>query len=105
MIAAVITIAVLAMFSCAALGLYLLPVLIGSARRAPDLAAVAVINILLGWTIGFWIWALVLALRSPPPAAAVVQVYPPPTGSGPGWYGPPPLTLPPPGASWQPPPE
>jgi len=77
--------------------LYLLPVLIGWRRRVPDLGAVAVINVLLGWTLIGWIAALALALRSVRPPAAAVQVVqnfsaPPPWPGqtpGPGWAGPP----------------
>jgi len=44
--------------------LYLLPVLVGWGRRVPDIGSVAVINILLGWTLVAWVVALALALRS-----------------------------------------
>ena len=47
-----------------AAGLYLLPVLVGCSRRVPDIGSVAVINILLGWTLVGWVVALALALRS-----------------------------------------
>jgi hypothetical protein len=97
-------------------GLYLLPVLIGWARRTPDIAVVVMVNLLLGWTLIGWVAALVLALRPPrpsgstvhvtqynaPPAAPPSTVMPP---SGTGWAGPPgpparfdpppPLSLPP----------
>jgi hypothetical protein len=98
--------------ACAAL--YLLPVLIGWARRVPDIGSVAVINVLLGWTLVGWAAALAMALRSShpgPPAVQVVQHLPPlqpwPDQQTPaGWAGPPgpppprpgaapPLTLPP----------
>jgi hypothetical protein len=77
--------------------LYLLPVLIGWRRRVPDLGAVAVINVLLGWTLIAWIAALALALRSARPPAAAVQVvqnFPAPPSwpgqtPGPDWAGPP----------------
>lgn len=76
--------------------LYLLPVLIGWRRRVPDLGAIAVINVLLGWTLIAWIAALALALRSTPPPAAVqvVQNFPAPPPwpdrtPGAGWAGPP----------------
>jgi Superinfection immunity protein len=71
-------------------GLYLLPVIIGTARRAPDMGSVAVINILLGWTLAGWAIALALALRSPaPPPAWALPAAPPPRP------GTPPLILPP----------
>jgi hypothetical protein len=98
--------------ACAAL--YLLPVLIGWARRVPDIGSVAVINVLLGWTLVGWAAALAMALRSPRPAPLPVQVvqhFPQPQPwpdqqTQAGWSGPPgpppprpgtppPLTLPP----------
>lgn len=47
-----------------AAALYLLPVLVGWGRRVPDIGSVAVINVLLGWTLVGWAVALALALRS-----------------------------------------
>ena len=56
------------------LALYLLPTLIAVIRRAPDTATVAILNILLGWTLIGWILCLVLALRKPaaPPSVQVI---------------------------------
>ena len=51
---------------------YLLPTLIAWSRHAPDLAVVAVINILLGWTAVGWIIALILALRRAAPAIQII---------------------------------
>jgi hypothetical protein len=76
---------------------YLLPVLVGWARHVPDIGAVAVINILLGWTLVGWALALALALRTAHAGSPVVQVVqnlppaPPPPGRLPtaGWDGPP----------------
>ena len=93
-IAAVIVLADVAVMSGA---LYLLPVLIGRIRQVPDLGSVAVINVLLGWTLIGWAAALALALRSARPRAAGVQVVQnfsaPPSWPGqppgPGWAGPP----------------
>ena len=51
MIVSLLTAAVLCAVTAGSAALYLLPVLIGSARRVPDLGAVAVINVLLGWTL------------------------------------------------------
>ena len=48
---------------------YLFPVLAAWRRHAPNLGSVAVINVLLGWTIVGWIVALAMALRDPRPAA------------------------------------
>jgi Superinfection immunity protein len=80
-----------------ALGVYLLPVLIGWARRAPDLGAIVVINILLGWTFAGWVVALALAFRNTSPGSPMVQVVQnlpsalPPASSlhSAGWAGPP----------------
>jgi Superinfection immunity protein len=118
MIVSLLTAAVLCAVTAGSAALYLLPVLIGWARRVPDLGAVAVINILLGWTLLGWTAALAMALRSArpaPPAVQIVQNLPPapPPGQLPaaGWPvppqppparpgSPPPLVLPPrPGSS------
>lgn len=79
-----------------ALGVYLLPVLIGWARRAPDLGAIVVINILLGWTFAGWVVALALAFRNTSPGSPMVQVVqnlpstlPPASLHSAGWAGPP----------------
>ena len=76
---------------------YLLPVLVGWARHVPDIGAVAVINILLGWTLVGWALALALALRTVHTGNPIVQVVqnlqsaPPRSTSLPsaGWDGPP----------------
>jgi hypothetical protein len=88
--------------------LYMAPVLVGWARHVPDIGAVAVINLLLGWTLIGWVVALAMALRSvpqPQPPVQFVQNLPPaaPAPQPPaGWAGPagpsrrpeaPPLTL------------
>jgi len=86
------------------LALYLLPLLIGWARNAPDIGAIAVIDILLGWTGIGWVVALAMAFRSVPPPGPPPHLPPPATGarragpagppaSRPG--SPPPLVLPP----------
>ena len=51
-------------------GLYLLPTLVGWARGVHDLGMVAVLNILLGWTLIGWAVALALAFRTPRPRSA-----------------------------------
>src|SRR6266568_471429 len=89
----VMTIQVIAV--CAAL--YVLPLIIGCLRRVPDAGAVAVINILLGWTLVGWAVALAMALRSVrsvSPLVHVVQNMPsarPGPAAGPaqppGWAG------------------
>ena len=97
MISSLITVTVLAGIVMASAACYLLPVLIGYARHVADIGAVAVINILLGWTLIGWVAALAMALRSVTPAGPVVQVvqnmppYQPSPGQlpGAGWAGPP----------------
>lgn len=68
--------------ACSAL--YLLPILIGWARHAPDLAAIVVIDLALGWTFAGWVIALAMALRSAHPASPAINVVqnlaPPPAG-------------------------
>lgn len=66
------------------MALYLVPVMVGVARHAPDLGAIAVINVLLGWTFVGWVLALALAMRSASPSRPVVQLVQnlPPGG---GW--------------------
>ena len=88
--------------------LYLLPVLIGWIRRVPDLGSVAVINVLLGWTLIGWAAALAMALRSARPHAAagagraelpgpaVARPDARPGRAGPAWSPPPRPGVPPP---------
>lgn len=113
-LSSILAVIVLGGVALASGALYLLPVLIGSIRRVPDIGSVAALNVLLGWTLIGWVVALAMALRSispPTPPVQVVQNFasPPP---GPGrlagadWAGPPgpppprpgvppPLSLPP----------
>jgi len=92
MIGALITTVVLGGITVALIGLYLLPVLLAWARRVPDIGPIAVINILLGWTLAGWVVALALALRSgvpPNPAIQLVQNLPPSSmPSAPDWAWP-----------------
>ena len=73
-----------------AASVYLLPVLVGWGRRVPDIGSVAVINILLGWTLLGWVVALALALRSVSPGSPPIQNPPRPV-----WPAPPARRLPP----------
>lgn len=75
---------------------YLIPVMVGVSRHAPDLGSIAVINILLGWTFVGWVLALALAMRSARPAAPVVQLVQnaPPAAWPELQAGQPPLMLP-----------
>jgi hypothetical protein len=68
---------------------YLLPWAIAATRHRPASAAVAVINLFLGWTLVGWVVALVLACSArPQPPVVVVHTPLPPT-----WYVPPALAL------------
>jgi hypothetical protein len=95
MISSFISTVVVIAITAALAGLYLLPLLLGWARHVPDLAAIAVINILLGWSLVGWVVALALALRSVVQAAPAVQVFqqlpqaPSPHQPGAAWPAPP----------------
>jgi len=57
---------------------YMLPTLIAWLRHAPDIAAVALLNATLGWTLIVWIAALAMAMRkAPAPPVQVFQVNAP----------------------------
>ena len=51
--------------------LYLLPTFEALLRQHPNLASIALINVLLGWSLIGWVVAEVWALKKPEPAAAV----------------------------------
>lgn len=51
---------------------YMLPTLVAVVRHAPDLAAVTVINILLGWSVFGWVLAMALAVRRAAPSIQVI---------------------------------
>jgi hypothetical protein len=54
-----------------AVGVYLLPTIIGLARKHPREAQIAALNVFLGWTVLGWIGALVIAMkRSPDPSSS-----------------------------------
>ena len=96
MILSLVTVVVIGSMVIASVAVYLLPVLIGGARHVPDIGAVAVINVLLGWTLVGWVVALAMALRSVSPAGPVVQIVqnppppaPPPQPHDARWAGPP----------------
>src|SRR5437870_3946366 len=101
MIGTLVTVAVLVGFAAASVAFYLLPVLIGGIRHVPDIGAIAVIDILLGWTLVGWVVALAMAFRSVRQAGPVVQLVQnlpplsPPPGQSAAWWegpaGPPPL--------------
>jgi hypothetical protein len=94
MIRSFIAFVVLTGIAAILIGLYLLPVLVAWARHVPDLGVVAVINVLLGWTLAGWVVALALSLRSIAPVVPAVQLFqqmppPYPPQAGAGWPGPP----------------
>lgn len=59
------------LFFVVAPALYLWPTVEASLRQHPNLAALAALNVLLGWTLLGWVAALVWALRRPEPATPV----------------------------------
>jgi uncharacterized membrane protein HdeD (DUF308 family) len=48
--------------------IYRVPALAARQRHAPNTGSIAVINVLLGWTVIGWVVALAMALRDPRPA-------------------------------------
>ena len=79
---------------------YFLPTIIAILRKKRNAGAVAVLNLLLGWTVIGWIVALVWALTADSPTVPVVNVtaYPPPSQPASGFPGSP---APPPAAFCQ----
>jgi hypothetical protein len=63
---------------------YLAPTLIGWARHVPHLGSVAVVNVLLGWTLIGWAIALAMAARSALPPPGSPPPPPPPPRQRPG---------------------
>jgi Superinfection immunity protein len=59
------------------LGIYLIPLIVALIRSVPNTGSVAVINILLGWTLVGWAVALAMACRSHPQPVIIQQVQPP----------------------------
>jgi hypothetical protein len=55
---------------------YVLPTIIAGSRNIPNAGAVAVINILLGWTCLGWIVALAMSVGGTPPTAPVAWPQP-----------------------------
>ena len=58
-------------------GLYLLPWAVAATRNRSNVAAIALINVFLGWTVVGWVVALVMACGSDRPVI-LVQAYAPP---------------------------
>ena len=55
-----------------AISAYLLPTIIAVLRHAPDLAAVVLINVLLGWSFIGWLIAMIMAVRRTVPGIQVI---------------------------------
>jgi hypothetical protein len=67
--------------------LYMLPWAVAATRNRSNTAAIALINLFLGWSVVGWVVALVMACGSEPaPVVHVTTGYPPPSV----WPGPPP---------------
>jgi hypothetical protein len=62
-----------------ALFVYLLPTYVAWAKTHANLAAIAMLNVLLGWTFIGWVVALVWAMSKP---AVITVVVPPSSSSG-----------------------
>lgn len=58
------------LFFLVAPALYMLPTYEGWIRKQPNLTAIALVNILLGWTLVGWVVALVWGVRKPEPVIA-----------------------------------
>lgn len=58
--------------------LYLIPTLVAAGRKVPNIGSVAVVNILLGWTLIGWVVALAMAARSAAPTATQGAIAPTP---------------------------
>jgi hypothetical protein len=83
--------------------IYIIPLIVALIRKVPNTGSVAVINILLGWTLVGWAVALAMACRSHPQPVVVNQQFqhppypysqPPQDSAGqqerpPSGYGPP----------------
>jgi hypothetical protein len=68
-------------------GLYMLPWAVAATRNRSNTAAIALINLFLGWSVIGWVVALVMACGSEPaPVVHVTPGYPPPSV----WPTPPP---------------
>jgi hypothetical protein len=66
-------------------GLYFLPSLVAVARRTHNVTGIFVLNLLLGWTVIFWIVAMIMAIVSTPEYWYCYYPPPPPPPPRP-WY-------------------
>ena len=73
-----------------AICLYMLPTIIGAARKVVNVGSVFAINLLLGWTLIGWAVAMAMALRTNPPHAYRQSPHlletPQSPSTPPGWY-------------------
>jgi hypothetical protein len=79
---ALIGLAVITLLISVGVVAYRLPTLVAVVRHAPDLAAVVIINVLLGWCVFGWVLAMVLAVRL---AAQSMQLIGQVDGNVPTW--------------------
>jgi len=63
-------------FFIAAPALYLLPIYEARANQHPNLAAIALVNILLGWSLLGWVIAVVWAYKKPEPIIDIARQVP-----------------------------
>lgn len=66
-------------------GLYFLPSIVAAARRTHNVTGIFVLNLLLGWTVVFWIIAMIMAVCSAPEYWYGYYAPPPPPPPRP-WY-------------------
>ena len=66
-------------------GLYFLPSLVAVARRTHNVSGIFILNLLLGWTVVFWIIAMIMAICSAPEYCYYWYPPPPPPPPRP-WY-------------------
>lgn len=71
------------LFFLAAPALYLLPTIEAWLRNHPNLGAIALVNIFLGWSLIGWVIALVWAFKKPEPVVALAPATAPAPASAP----------------------
>ena len=69
---------VIAWVSAVLTGFYLLPWAVAATRNRSNVAATALVNLFLGWTLIGWVVALVMACGSDRPVVLVQHTYAPP---------------------------
>ena len=58
------------------IGLYMLPTYEAYRNKQPNMTAIAMVNVLLGWSLIGWVVALVWALKKPEPVLAIATPAP-----------------------------